>query len=251
MPKVSVIMPTYNRVGIIRRAIDSVLNQSFKDFELIIVDDGSTDDTREMISKISDKRLITTSLATNKGSSAARNEGLSLAKGKLIAYLDTDNVWHNKFLEVMVSELKVPYLMAYCSQNLFLVSGSKLPGKVIGRRVRNVEYNPAKLTFENYIDLNSVVHTKEVLKNVGEFDESLNSFVDWDLFARIAIKFPFKVKHVEQVLCDYYYFLKATTETITNDYASDEAMLHSFKIRTRKGNRGKILKKIERELKSK
>ena len=237
-------MPSYNRALVIMKAVNSVLNQNYEDFELIIIDDGSTDNTKEICSKVGDKRLVCEYM-DHKGASAARNKGLSLATGKFVAFLDTDNYWHSDFLSVMVQEVRSPYLMGYCSENMFLASGDIKTQKIIERKVRNVEYNPVKLTYTNFIDINSVLIDKSVFDEVGEFDENLKTLEDWDLFARIALKFPFKVKHVDQVLVDYYYFTKDSISTVTNSFTSDQNIKSYFQLKSGEGDRAKIIQKIK------
>ncbi len=247
MPNVSVVMPSYNRSQTIRTAVNSVLNQNYEDFELIIVDDGSSDNTKETLSKIKDKRLVYEHI-DHKGASAARNKGLSLAKGKFIAFLDTDNYWHPSFLETMIQEVCKPYLMGYCSENMFLVSGNKESRQIIGRKVRNVEYNPVKLTYTNFIDINSVLINKTLFDEIGKFDESLGILEDWDLFARIALKYPFKVKHIDQVMVDYYFFTKDSFSTVTNSFMTDQNIKNYFQIRNDEGDRAIITQKIKQAL---
>src|SRR5258706_2090128 len=145
MPKVSVIMPTYNRAWIIERAVNSVLNQTYSDFELVILDDASTDNTKEILSKFEDKRIRTEYLKENKWVSVVRNIGVKLAQGELIAYLDTDNLWYQNYLEVMVTEFSSDYVMTYSGQNLFLVGGNKENPKIIARSIRDNKYNPTLL----------------------------------------------------------------------------------------------------------
>ena len=106
---VSVIMPTYNRVDIIGRAIDSVLKQTYDNFELIIIDDGSTDNTETSIKDKYDEYIQNGKIKyikqKNSGVNIARNNGLSKATGNIIAYLDSDNYWMDTYLEKMVSAL--------------------------------------------------------------------------------------------------------------------------------------------------
>ena len=99
-PLVSVIIPTYNRAEIIEEAVDSVLAQDYKDFELIVVDDGSTDNTSEVLATYGDD--IRVLYQENKGVSAARNRGISEAAGKLIAFLDSDDLWMPQKLTTQV-----------------------------------------------------------------------------------------------------------------------------------------------------
>ncbi len=91
-PLISVILPTYNRGYIVERAIKSVLNQTYKNLELIIVDDGSTDNTEEIVKSIEDKRIIFLKHKKNKGASSARNTGIKNSKGEYISFIDSDDV---------------------------------------------------------------------------------------------------------------------------------------------------------------
>ncbi|OGG19706.1 hypothetical protein A2721_00950 [Candidatus Gottesmanbacteria bacterium RIFCSPHIGHO2_01_FULL_47_48] len=251
MPKVSIIMPTHNRSWIIERAINSVLSQTFLDYELIVIDDASTDDTQEKLKQFTDERVVVQSLSENKKPAGARNEGIKLAKGDIIAFLDSDNVWFPNYLEVMVQELTDYYVMIYASQNMLLVGGDKHEMNVIGRAVRDFPYNPKAMTRDNSIDINCAVLRKSLLNDIGLFDETLKSLEDWDLFARAVVKYPFRIKHVSQVLGDYYFFLRDTESTIENGILTDERLLNEFKIGKGEGDevtiREKINKLIERE----
>jgi len=104
MPDVSVIIPTYNRCNLLTEAIKSVLQQSYGDFEVLVIDDGSTDDTRLVVESISDDR-IRYLYKDNGGQSSARNLGFVKAKSKYVAYLDSDDLWSSDYLETMVRQL--------------------------------------------------------------------------------------------------------------------------------------------------
>ena len=133
--KVSVIIPTYNRSSVLSRAIDSVLRQSFKDFELIVVDDGSTDNTKELIEKYSDQ--ITYIYQDNKGVSAARNKGLEHAKGEWIAFLDSDDEWKKKKLEKQIAFIEINPLFQWSHGNeKWLRNGKHLNQK---KFIKNLE----------------------------------------------------------------------------------------------------------------
>ena len=246
MPTVSIIMPTYNRAWIIERAVRSVLQQTLPDWELIVVDDGSTDDTLSVLDHICDPRLRVEQIA-HRGQAAARNHGLAVADSALIAYLDTDNVWHSEFLEVMTGELRERDVLMYCSQHLFLVEGTREQWRIVGRKVRSEPFNPVRMITDSYIDTNAVLHRRDVLDAVGGgFDEQLRSSVDWDLFGRIALRFPFAIKHVDQVLCDYYFFPRGMTSTITNDSYGDEQVRAGFGLYEEPGDGLRIRERLER-----
>lgn len=103
---VSVIIPTYNRANLILQAVKSVLNQTYKNFEIIIVDDGSSDNTEDVINVIHDNRIRYIKHAINKGASAARNTGIREAKGKYIAFQDSDDHWLPDKLEKQVKRIE-------------------------------------------------------------------------------------------------------------------------------------------------
>lgn len=127
-------MPTFNRASVLMRAIDSVLSQTHTELELIIINDGSTDNTAELLASLHDKRIAVIT-QDNAGAAAARNAALQKARGTYAAYLDSDNIWHPTFLEVMLQEIGVNVL-AYCSQNLLLCDVKNGSHKIIARKTR-------------------------------------------------------------------------------------------------------------------
>jgi O-antigen biosynthesis protein len=106
-PLISIVMPAFNRQDVIGAAIDSVLAQTYTNWELLIVDDASSDETRSVIESYEDARIHNIFLAENGGCSRARNTGLDAARGEIIAYLDSDNEWDPDFLNVMVRAFQV------------------------------------------------------------------------------------------------------------------------------------------------
>lgn len=103
---VSIIMPSYNTASFISKTIESVLNQTYKNWELLIVDDCSTDDTDEIVSKYNDKRIVYLKNEKNSGAAISRNRALRNAKGKWIAFLDSDDLWHPTKLEKQIKFMK-------------------------------------------------------------------------------------------------------------------------------------------------
>lgn len=210
--RASIIMPTYNRKKFISEAIDSVLNQTFPNFELIIIDDGSDDGTEEFIRnkyiKYLDKSIIKYYKLDHIGVSAARNYGLSKASGNIIAYLDSDNQWNIRFLEIMINAINKSKNSncAYC--------GVKVNHNVNNSRyVLNKKYNRKKLLEKNFIDLNSFVHEKSLYDKLGGFDEDLTRLVDWDLIIRYT-KDNDPV-HVKDILVNYTIDYSLNNVTIT------------------------------------
>lgn len=219
--KVSIIMPTYNRKNIIKRAIGSVLNQTFTNYELIICDDGSDDGSDELIqSEYCDEiqsSKITYINQKNKGVSSARNKALSLAEGNLIAYLDSDNFWLEDYLKNMVN---VFYLddcdSAYCSMEVNDGHINPIYGR--NKFIRSEKFNRKKLLDKNFIDLNTYMHKKDLYTLKGGFNESLNSMVDWELILRYTENN--EPKFLNEILVKYY--LDSNLDNITYKTNHDE-----------------------------
>ncbi len=180
---VSIVMPTRNRQAVIGRAIESVLAQTWNNWELLIVDDGSTDDTVSLLRNYSDRRIQYFANDGAPGVSGARNSGLKRAKGSLIAYLDSDNEWVPEYLRYMVSELQ-------CSgaESAYAVLEARLPSGKVEYLAK--PWSRDELLWENFIDLNVYVHRRTTWERHGGFDESLRRMVDWDLIIRYTNDAP-------------------------------------------------------------
>ncbi|MBE9228369.1 glycosyltransferase [Phormidium sp. LEGE 05292] len=209
MPIISVVIPVYNGEKTIKETIDSVLNQSFSYLELIIINDGSTDKTLEIVSGIKDERVKVYSYR-NTGLAASRNRGISLAKGEYISFIDADDLWTPDKLESQLQALQenpeaaVAYSWTNCIDETgkFLGKGSYLSfsGDV-----------SAKLLLTNFIDNGSNVLIRiDALKKVGNFDESRKSCEDWDMWLRLASDYSFVAVSKPQVL----YRMSATSMSV-------------------------------------
>lgn len=176
--KASIIMPAFNRGDRIANALRSVQAQSHRNFELLIVDDGSSDNTREVLEEFSDDHRIRTFWNDHRGVSAARNTGLENASGSLVFYLDSDNAWMPDFLAAMVVAFDV-------SDKDCMYGASKLQNsrqEVMG--YRGEPFNWDQCLSGNYIDMNVFGHRAGMIKTHGPFDETLERMVDWDLILR-------------------------------------------------------------------
>lgn len=198
-PLVTVIIPTFNRANFIVDAVQSVLNQTFNNFELIVVDDGSTDDTRIRLARLSDPRL-TYVWQENKGRSSARNVALRLAVGTYIAFLDSDDLYLPDKLETQVGylnghpEVGMIYTSAYCIDQF----GQRLPGNyrasVSGNIYKHIAFfRPVTIT------LPTVMVRKEIIHAAGPFDEAMERFEDTDMWRRIAKITP--IHGIDVVTC--------------------------------------------------
>ncbi len=206
---VSVVMPVYNRGAIVGAAVESVLAQTYENFELIIVDDNSDDNSAEAVRSYDDPRIRVIKSDERLGVSGARNRALQDARGQVIAYLDSDNTWSEDYLLAMMGAFRtLPDADGlYCAQALFR---RDTPAPFA---VRFGSFNPALLGNRNYIDLNCFVHKRDAGERVGHFDEKLSRFVDWDLILRIS---ETATIYSVPALLSNYYFDKAVN-TITND----------------------------------
>lgn len=186
-PSFSIIMPTKNRPHVILRSIESVLSQSYDKWELIIVDDSSTDGTYEaLLNLVSDPRVRIVRSDGN-GVSAARNCGIRESKGEVVAYLDDDNCWLEDYLEVTILQmLKTKASCCYSVQRRFSNGLNVLKGVRYLQRPFDLE----KLKLFNYIDINVFAHRREICDELGVFDETLRRLVDWDLIIRYCEKYP-------------------------------------------------------------
>ena len=189
-PTVSVIIPTYNRAHLIGRAIQSVLNQTYQDFEIIIIDDGSTDNTEDIVKEFQkkDKRIKYIRHEKNRGGSAARNTGIKAAKGEYIAFLDSDDEWLPIKLGRQISEFtnKSKIALVYTGRIIIEEGDRREQSKryVISCRFGSVY---KQLLEGDFIGTcSSVMVRADIFKQVEGFDEKLPSRQDWDLWLRIA-----------------------------------------------------------------
>ncbi|MDZ7288429.1 MAG: glycosyltransferase [candidate division KSB1 bacterium] len=180
---ISVIIPTFNRATFLREAIDSVLAQTEQDFELIVVDDGSTDQTRELIAEYGGR--VRYLYQSNRGVSAARNLGIRHATGKLIAFLDSDDLWLPKKLARQVKWLAAhPSTMLCHTDEIWIRRGVRVNQKKIHAKSGGWIY-PMCLP-RCIISPSSVVMRRELFDVVGVFDEQLPVCEDYDLWLRVT-----------------------------------------------------------------
>lgn len=191
--RVSVVLPTFNRAASIGRAATSVLSQTHQHLELIVVDDGSTDETCQVVSSIRDDRIRLIRHSQNQGPSAARNTGIAAASFPLIAFQDSDDSWRPEKLARQVRALcqAEPHVGVVFSQVAIhegdgstRVVPKRLPG---GDR----EVTTRTLLWANTIGTPTAVVRRPVLDAVGGFDQELKALVDWELWIRISQGFGF------------------------------------------------------------
>ena len=194
MSKVSVIIPTYNRATVLERAVQSVRAQTFEDMEIIIVDDGSTDNTEEIVRSIHDKRIRYIRCETNRGPSTARNEGLKVARGKYVAFLDSDDEWLPEKTENQVA------LMESLSEDWgFSSTGARFIKD--GCRESLTRPDPARegyafadLVFGRiYIPTPGLMIRTKCLEHAGLFDDRLRVNEDNEFLLRLSRKYKLAI----------------------------------------------------------
>lgn len=194
---VSIIIPMYNSEETIIKSISSVLNQDYRDIEIIIVDDGSNDNSYNIVNlyihekKIQDKiKLIK---QENRGPSAARNKGISISKGKYIAFLDSDDIWlKNKLIE----QIKIMNKYNDISLLTCMINDNKLNHNT---NLKYITFN--KLLFKNCLTTSTVILKRNVIEDIGVFDDKKKYSEDYDLWLRISIKYRCAIINKSLAIC--------------------------------------------------
>jgi glycosyltransferase involved in cell wall biosynthesis len=204
-PVVSVVLPTYNRASLLNRAIRSVLAQSYSNFELIVIDDGSTDETYVVMNGFRDRRIRYISLEHNTGAAAARNVGIRMARGKFLAFQDSDDEWLPTKLAKQMSAFRCGSRrlgVVYSDMEKILSDGTvnyfAAPDVPSSRLI-----NPAIRFYQvGNLGIQSAVIKRECLDAAGHFNESLPAFEDLEMFIRLARQCEFH--RIEEPLVRYH-----------------------------------------------
>lgn len=197
-PLISVIMPVYNRKDVVMKAINSVLAQTYENFELVVVDDASTDGTTELLKEINHEKVKVVFHEKNKYASGARNTGLKNSTGELIAYLDSDNLLDERYLAATVGAfLELPDAGGlYSAQYRYETYDSKPFAIQFG------SFNKSLIHNHNFVDMNCFAHRRHVYDEIGGFDETLKGADDWELILKISNNY--KIYSVPFVLSKCY-----------------------------------------------
>ena len=199
MPLISVVIPVYNGEKTIAETIESVLNQSFSDFELIVINDGSQDSTLDILASIQDPRIKIFSYP-NAGLSASRNRGISQASGEFIAFLDADDLWTPDKLEAQLTALQENpnAAVAYSWTDFIDETGQFLADG--SHRTANGDVYADLLLFNVLQNGSNPLIRMQALINIGNFDESLLASEDWDMYLRLAARYHFICVSFPQIL---------------------------------------------------
>lgn len=198
-PRVSIVIPTYNRSGIVQRAIDSVLAQTFADLEVVVVDDGSTDDTRAALSAYGGR--VRYARQENAGPAAARNHGMRLARGEYVGFLDSDDLY---FPENVAAHLRV---FEKNPEAGLVYAGIEIVDHE-GTRIKEVRPNPEDrgLVFErlvryNFVTASTVLMRRAAMEFAGTMNTTLWFAEDWYYWLRVASRFP--IDFADEILVRY------------------------------------------------
>lgn len=201
-PLVSIILPTYNRPGVIERAVRSVLEQTYSDFELLVVDSSTDERTRLILEEFDDERIKYLPQAP-KGPGAARNLGIDYARGEYLAFQDDDDVWHREKLEKQLSSIQ------NCDQQVGIIYTTIQ--KISDDTKWTVPFNEIdpkegdicdSLQYSNFVSTQTVLARARCFDEVGQFDEALPALEDWEMWIRISMDFRFK--HIDEQLVTAY-----------------------------------------------
>jgi glycosyltransferase involved in cell wall biosynthesis len=202
MPRVSVIIPTYNRARFLRAAVRSVLNQTFQDLEIVIVDDASPDDTRAVVAGLGDARIKYIRHEQNRRIAGARNTGVLNSTGEYIAFLDDDDEWQPRKLEQQVQVLDSSAMTVGAVYTAFAqvdVDTGKVVGVVTPVKRGHILH---ELCGRNWVGTASTVCVRrQCFDEVGLFDESVLFGEEYDMWIRIAHRFDFR--YLDEVLVNY------------------------------------------------
>lgn len=187
-PAVTVVVPTYNRVSLVGASLDSIARQTFRDFEVMVVDDGSSDNTKELIA--SRKEPIRYLWQHNQGPAAARNHALRLVRSEFVAFLDSDDLWLPTFLERTIGWLREHPEDALVFTDFRSIRASGKP--MHGHRKRPYGGDvTARLFASTFICTPAVVVRSAVIRDAGGFDERMSHCEDYDLWLRLSLKHRF------------------------------------------------------------
>lgn len=206
---VSIVLPTYNRASTLPRAIESVLRQTYQNFELIIVDDGSTDNTAAVLSQFTDHRIRNIRLPSNKGPGAARNAGVEAARFDLVAFQDSDDVWFDEKLALQLAAMRDDIGVVYHDiirvkkdgQEELLITPDSIPLKIIER-----------IEAAGQLGIVWCLTRKHLIESVGGFDEFMGPVEDTDLLIKLRAVSEF----VRLPLPLVYYF--ESSDGLTQDW---------------------------------
>ena len=233
-PLVSVIVPTYNRPGMLIETLKSILKQSYEVFEIIVVNDAGVN-VENIITDLNQKQnIVYIKHSKNKGLAAARNTGISAAKGKYIAYLDDDDIFYPEHIETLATFMETTgYKVAYT--DAYRAHQEKENGQFVTKKKDvpySFDFDYDRILTGNFIPVLCIMHEKACIERVGMFDETLRSHEDWDLWMRMSREFQFA--HIKKITCEFSWRLDGSTMTVGKkeemDYTRNAVLQRGIKL---------------------
>jgi glycosyltransferase involved in cell wall biosynthesis len=224
-PTVSIIIPCYNQARYLPLSIRSVQAQSRPDWEIVLVNDGSTDDTATIAAQFTDARIHYI-YQTNQGLSAARNTGIHAAQGRYLAFLDSDDEWEPEFLEKCVQALESnPNLAGVYTRNIFIDQDGQVLPHIGGEMVAPAAFRTRTLE-GGYFPPNAVLVVTAIVREMGLFDVALTSEEDWDLWLRISERYTMQA--IAQPLARYRSYTGSMSTNAARMHANRIAVLSKY-----------------------
>lgn len=227
MPKVSVIIPTHNRSAYLHSAVTSVLNQTYQDFEIIIVNDASSDNTEEVVASFTDSRIKYIRHEVSKGDGGARNTGIVNAAGEFIGFLDDDDQWlpDKLGLQVAVLEKSPPHVGGVYTGQFDI---DETDGKILSVYYPREKGDLSKHLFEKMcIVTSTVLFKKQVFEKLGMFDETIPYCNDYDMWIRIAKAYHFEC--IGEPLVKYLIHAKKLSNNLQLSIKGREVILEKYR----------------------
>ncbi len=222
-PLVSVVIPTFNHAKLLRRALDSVIAQTFDNWEAIVVNNFSTDETIDVVQSFSDHRIKLINFSNNGVIAASRNRGIRSARGKYVAFLDSDDIWYPEKLQKCLDQATLGAQ--------FVCHGERWINNDLS--TRDVMYGPApranylKLLYRgNCISTSATFIETQLLRSINDFDESVEIITaeDYDLWMRLAAANP-KTVFVHEILGEFHRLTNSASSAVLRNLSSEKAVL--------------------------
>lgn len=228
---VSIVLPTYNRVKLVKRAIESVLLQTYEEFELIIVDDGSVDDTEEMIRTIDDKRIRYIRLEKNSGPANARNVGIEAARYDYIAFHDSDDCWRRNKLEKQLGRLqqtseKIGFVYGCYEYNSLDGKKGYFPRKELDEAEKTGNIYSHMLV-ENLVGMPTVLVKKKCIEKVGTFNLNYASLEDYEWLLRLSK--IYEAEYLDEILVDVYATKGSVNQNLSANFSARCMLIGTYK----------------------
>lgn len=227
-PLISVVIPSYNRGKVILRSIDSVLNQTYKNIELIVVDDYSTDDTMDIVKNIGDNRIKYIKLEKNSGACIARNRGIDEAMGEFIAFNDSDDIWHSDKLEKQIAFLEEQNAdVVSCAMDVF----DESVNKKMYSFPNSANVFEGEVTFQNLLRYNctstQLLFGKTQCFKTEKFASKMPRFQDWEECLRLSKKYRFYFQN--EILVDTFQQKDSITKNPQKGIAGMNMLFEKYK----------------------